>query len=101
MMTARAVHQGIAMRVPAYEYAHPDDLTQAAADADEPALIVALDGVTDPRNLGAVVRSAAGFGAHGVVVPERRAAGMTASAWKTSAGAAARVKVAQATNLTR
>lgn len=100
-MTSRAVHQGVAMRVPAYEYAHPDDLTSAAADADEPALIVALDSVTDPRNLGAVVRSAAGFGAHGVVVPERRAAGMTASAWKSSAGAAARIPVARATNLTR
>jgi 23S rRNA (guanosine2251-2'-O)-methyltransferase len=100
-MTSRAVHQGIAMRVPAYEYAHPDDLTQAASDAGEPALIVALDGITDPRNLGAVVRSAAGFGAHGVVVPERRAAGMTAAAWKSSAGAAARIPVARATNLTR
>jgi 23S rRNA (guanosine2251-2'-O)-methyltransferase len=100
-MTSRAVHQGVAMRVPPYEYAHPDDLTQAAADADEPALIVALDSVTDPRNLGAVVRSAAGFGAHGVVVPERRAAGMTAAAWKSSAGAAARIPVARATNLTR
>ena len=62
---------------------------------------MALDSVTDPRNLGAVVRSAAGFGAHGVVIPERRAAGMTASAWKTSAGAAARVPVAQVVNLTR
>src|SRR5919107_1085731 len=61
----------------------------------------ALDSVTDPRNLGAVVRSAAGFGAHGVVIPERRAAGMTASAWKTSAGAAARVPVAQTVNLVR
>ena len=100
-MTSRAVHQGIAIKVPAYEYAHPDDLTQAAADAGEPALIVALDGVTDPRNLGAVVRSAAGFGAHGVVVPVRRAAGMTAAAWKSSAGAAARLPVARATNLTR
>ncbi len=62
---------------------------------------MALDGVTDPRNLGAIVRSAAAFGAHGVVVPERRAASMTASAWKTSAGAAARVPVARATNLAR
>ena len=67
----------------------------------EPPLIVALDSVTDPRNLGAVVRSASGFGAHGVLVPERRAAGMTASAWKTSAGAAARIPVAQAVNLVR
>jgi 23S rRNA (guanosine2251-2'-O)-methyltransferase len=100
-LTDGAVHQGLAARVPAYEYAHPDDLLEAAATLQEPALIVALDSVTDPRNLGAVVRSAAGFGAHGVLIPERRSAGMTASAWKTSAGAAARLPVAQATNLVR
>ncbi|MGN6780531.1 MAG: 23S rRNA (guanosine(2251)-2'-O)-methyltransferase RlmB [Marmoricola sp.] len=100
-LTGGAVHQGLAARVPAYEYAHPDDLLQRAAEAHEPPLIVALDSVTDPRNLGAVVRSASGFGAHGVLIPERRAAGMTASAWKTSAGAAARVPVAQAVNLVR
>jgi 23S rRNA (guanosine2251-2'-O)-methyltransferase len=100
-MTQGAVHQGLAARVPAYEYAHPADLLDRAAEAKEPALIVALDSVTDPRNLGAVVRSAAGFGAHGVLIPERRAAGMTASAWKTSAGAAVRVPVAQAVNLVR
>ena len=58
---------------------------------------MALDSVTDPRNLGAVLRSAGAFGAHGVLVPERRAAGVTASAWKVSAGAAARVPVARAT----
>ena len=62
---------------------------------------MALDQVTDPRNLGAVIRSAAGFGAHGVVIPERRSAGMTASAWKSSAGAAARIPVAQTVNLVR
>ncbi len=100
-LTGGAVHQGVAARVPAYEYAHPDDLLTRAQDAGEEPLVVALDGVTDPRNLGAVVRSAAGFGAHGVVVPERRAAGMTAGAWKSSAGAAARIQVARATNLTR
>lgn len=100
-LTGGAVHQGLAARVPAYEYAHPDDLLERAADLGEQPLIVALDSVTDPRNLGAVVRSAAAFGAHGVLVPERRAAGMTASAWKTSAGAAARIPVAQAVNLTR
>jgi 23S rRNA (guanosine2251-2'-O)-methyltransferase len=100
-MTGGAVHQGLAARIPAFEYAHPDDLLDRAAEADEKPLIVALDSVTDPRNLGAVVRSAAGFGAHGVLVPERRAAGMTAAAWKTSAGAAARVPVAQAVNLVR
>ncbi|MBA2698097.1 MAG: 23S rRNA (guanosine(2251)-2'-O)-methyltransferase RlmB [Nocardioidaceae bacterium] len=100
-MTDRAVHQGLAMKVPPYDYADPNDLPDRARDAAEIPLIVALDSVTDPRNLGAVVRSAAAFGAHGVVLPERRAAGMTASAWKTSAGAAARVPVARATNLTR
>ena len=100
-MTGGAVHQGVAARVPAYDYAHPQDLIQTAADSGEPPLVIALDGITDPRNLGAVLRSAAGFGAHGVLVPERRAAGMTASAWKSSAGAAARVPVAQAVNLTR
>jgi 23S rRNA (guanosine2251-2'-O)-methyltransferase len=100
-LTGGAVHQGLALQVPPYEYAHTEDLLAAAADSGRPALIVALDGVTDPRNLGAVVRSTAAFGGHGVVVPERRAAGVTAAAWKTSAGAAARVPVARATNLTR
>jgi 23S rRNA (guanosine2251-2'-O)-methyltransferase len=100
-LTDGAVHQGLAARVPPYEYAHPDDLLDRAAELGEEPLVVALDSVTDPRNLGAVVRSAAGFGAHGVLVPERRSAGMTASAWKASAGAAARLPVAQVTNLTR
>jgi 23S rRNA (guanosine2251-2'-O)-methyltransferase len=95
------VHQGLAAKVPAYEYAHPDDLLDRAAEVKEPALIVALDSVTDPRNLGAVIRSASGFGAHGVVIPERRAAGMTAAAWKSSAGAAARLPVAHTVNLVR
>jgi 23S rRNA (guanosine2251-2'-O)-methyltransferase len=99
-MCGVAPHQGLALAVPAYRYAHPDDLL-ARAEAAPPGLLVGLDGVTDPRNLGAVVRSAAAFGAHGVVVPERRAAGMTATAWKTSAGAAARLPVARAKNLER
>jgi 23S rRNA (guanosine2251-2'-O)-methyltransferase len=100
-MTGGAVHQGLAARIPPYEYAHPDDLLELAEANHEKPLIVALDQVTDPRNLGAVIRSAAGFGAHGVVIPERRAAGMTASAWKSSAGAAARIPVAQTVNLVR
>lgn len=100
-LTQGAVHQGLAARIPAYEYAHPDDLLALAAEAREKPLIVVLDSVTDPRNLGAAVRSAAAFGAHGVVIPERRAASMTAAAWKTSAGAAARIPVAQTVNLTR
>jgi 23S rRNA (guanosine2251-2'-O)-methyltransferase len=98
-LTDGAVHQGLALQVPPYEYAHPSDLI----DPEVPGipLVVALDGITDPRNLGAIIRSVAAFGGHGVVVPERRSVGMTASAWKTSAGAAARVPVALASNLTR
>ncbi|MFZ3569047.1 23S rRNA (guanosine(2251)-2'-O)-methyltransferase RlmB [Streptomyces sp. BH097] len=100
-MTNGLNHQGLVLQVPPYEYAFPEDLTAAAYDEGQDPLIVALDGVTDPRNLGAVVRSVSAFGGHGVVVPERRAAGMTAGAWKTSAGTAARTPVARATNLTR
>ena len=100
-LTDGALHQGLALRVRPYDYAHPDDLLDRAADAGQSPLIVALDSVTDPRNLGAVVRSAAAFGAHGVVVPGRRGAGVTAGAWKASAGAIARVPVARAVNLTR
>ncbi|WP_040159460.1 23S rRNA (guanosine(2251)-2'-O)-methyltransferase RlmB [Mobilicoccus massiliensis] len=98
-LTDGAVHQGLALQMPAYEYADPAELV----DPQTPGvpLVVALDGITDPRNLGAIVRSVAAFGGHGVVVPERRSVGMTASAWKTSAGAAARVPVAQASNLVR
>ncbi|MGL4743826.1 MAG: 23S rRNA (guanosine(2251)-2'-O)-methyltransferase RlmB [Dermatophilaceae bacterium] len=98
-LTDGAVHQGLALQVPPYEYVHPRDLVDPQAPGIP--LVVALDGITDPRNLGAIVRSVAAFGGHGVVVPARRSVGMTASAWKTSAGAAARVPVAQATNLTR
>jgi 23S rRNA (guanosine2251-2'-O)-methyltransferase len=100
-MSGGALHQGIGLQVPPYDYAHPDDLLDIARDSGRPPLIVAMDGVTDPRNLGAVVRSAAAFDAHGVVVPQRRAVGMTASAWRTSAGAAARLRVARAVNLSR
>ncbi|GAA2031663.1 23S rRNA (guanosine(2251)-2'-O)-methyltransferase RlmB [Terrabacter terrae] len=98
-LTDGGVHQGLALQVPPYDYAHPSDLL----DPEMPGipLVVALDGITDPRNLGAIVRSVAAFGGHGVVVPERRSVGMTASAWKTSAGAAARIPVARASNLTR
>lgn len=99
--THGAVHQGLGLQVPPFEYAHPDDLLDAAADSGEPPLLVALDGVTDPRNLGAVIRSAAAFGAHGVLLPGRRSAGITAVAWRTSAGTAAKLPVAIATNLNR
>jgi len=100
-MTNGTLHQGLMLVVPAYEYAHPDDLLEEVYADGETPLFAALDGVTDPRNLGAVLRSVAAFGGHGVIVPERRAAGMTAGAWKAAAGAGARVPVARAGNLTR
>lgn len=100
-MAGGAVHQGLVLTVPPYQYASLADVLEADTTAGRAPLVVALDGVTDPRNLGAVVRTAAAFGASCVLVPERRSAGMTASAWKTSAGAAARLPVARETNLTR
>ncbi|MFF5178763.1 23S rRNA (guanosine(2251)-2'-O)-methyltransferase RlmB [Micromonospora sp. NPDC000316] len=99
-MTGGVLHQGVGLQVPPFAYQPFEDMVAAALEQPAP-LLVALDGVTDPRNLGAVIRSAAAFGAQGVFVPERRAAGITATAWRTSAGAAARVPVAQVTNLTR
>jgi 23S rRNA (guanosine2251-2'-O)-methyltransferase len=99
-MTGGVLHQGVGLQVPPFAYENFDDLLAAALEQPAP-LLVALDGVTDPRNLGAVIRSVAAFGGHGVVLPERRAAGITATAWRTSAGAAARVPVSQVVNLTR
>lgn len=95
------VHQGIALKVPPYEYAHPNELLDEVLASDQTPLFVALDGITDPRNLGAIIRSTAAFGGHGVIVPQRRSVGVTAAAWRTSAGAAARVPVAMAPNLTQ
>ena len=104
-MTNEAVHQGLVLQIPPYEYADPIDLAEETIQAWKKGhianapLFVALDGITDPRNLGAIIRSASAFSAHGVIVPERRSVGVTASAWKTSAGAAVRVPVARAGNL--
>src|ERR687885_1423345 len=99
-MTGGVLHQGVGLQVPPFAYEPFDDLVAAALEQAAP-LLVALDGVTDPRNVGAVIRSVAAFGGHGVVLVERRAAGITATAWRTSAGAAARVPVSQVVNLTR
>lgn len=101
-LTGGAVHQGVAVKLPPFEYASVSDiLANALDDDDHDPLVVVLDSVTDPHNLGAVIRSAAAFGAHGVVIPQRRSASMTAAAWKASAGAAARIPVAMCTNLNR
>ncbi len=104
-MADGSVHQGLLLQIPPYEYADGHDL---AADSlakwkkghlSQAPLFVALDGITDPRNLGAIIRSVSAFSGHGVIVPERRSVGVTASAWKTSAGAAVRVPVARVGNL--
>jgi 23S rRNA (guanosine2251-2'-O)-methyltransferase len=105
-MTDDAIHQGLALQIPPYDYPDAlelveDTVTKAAKGYISNApLFVALDGITDPRNLGAIIRSVSAFSGHAVIVPERRSVGLTASAWKTSAGAAVRVPVARATNLT-
>ncbi|GAB2582912.1 23S rRNA (guanosine(2251)-2'-O)-methyltransferase RlmB [Paractinoplanes abujensis] len=99
-MTGGVLHQGIGLQVPPFAYEDYDDLLAAALEQPTP-LLVAMDGITDPRNVGAVIRSVAAFGGHGVFMTERRAAGITATAWRTSAGAAARVPVSQVVNLTR
>ncbi len=96
-----SVHQGLALKVPPYDYAHPLELLDTILSRGQSPLMVALDGVTDPRNLGAIIRSVAAFGGQGVIVPQRRSVGLTAAAWKTSAGAAARTPVAMAGNLTQ
>ncbi|MFI6215811.1 23S rRNA (guanosine(2251)-2'-O)-methyltransferase RlmB [Nocardia brasiliensis] len=100
-LSANGMHQGLALQVPPYRYSHPDDLLDQVRSSAEPALLVALDNISDPRNLGAVIRSVAAFGGQGVLIPQRRSASVTAVAWRTSAGAAARLPVARATNLTR
>ena len=100
MVDRDTVHQGVALKVPPMEYAHPLDVLETLIERGETPLLVALDGVTDPRNLGAIIRSVAAFGGQGVIIPQRRSASLNSAAWKTSAGAAARIPVARATNLT-
>jgi 23S rRNA (guanosine2251-2'-O)-methyltransferase len=110
-LTGGAVHQGVALQVPPFAYADPQevvdlaldqfDLAARAADDEAPLgpVIVACDHITDPHNLGAIIRSAAAFGAVGILLPQRRSAHVTAAVWKASAGAAAHLPVAQVTNL--
>jgi len=97
-LTGSSNHQGIALVIKPFNYTEFEKLI---TNAKKPMMLIGLDGITDPHNLGAVVRSAAAFGADGVVIPERRNAAMTGSAWKASAGAAARMPISQVTNLVR
>jgi 23S rRNA (guanosine2251-2'-O)-methyltransferase len=92
-------HQGVALRIEAFAYAEIDDIVEKQKKSGEAGLIVVLDGVQDPRNLGAIIRSAACAGAHGVVIPKDRAVGVSATVEKASAGAVETVLVAQVTNI--
>ena len=93
-------HQGVVVVVPPFTYADEREIVDRAFER-APHLLLAVDGVTDPRNLGAIVRSAAAFGASGVLLPKRRAAGVTPAVWKASAGALARMPLARVTNMAR
>ena len=93
-------HQGMVAFASAYQYADVDDMLNVARERGEDPFLIILDGVTDPHNLGAVIRTAAAVGAHGVIVPERRAVGLTPAAVKASAGGIEHIKVARVTNLT-
>lgn len=93
-------HQGMIAFASAYQYADVDDMLEVAAEKGEDPFLIILDGVTDPHNLGAVIRTAAAVGAHGVIVPERRAVGLTPAAVKASAGGVEHIKVARVINLT-
>ena len=100
-ITGGSVHQGIALQTAAAETLDLDGLIDGCADLGEPPLLLALDGVTDPHNLGAIVRSAEAMGAHGVVLPQRRSAGLTGSVAKVAAGALEHMPVARVVNLNR
>lgn len=100
-LTGNGLHQGIGLVVRPYDYVDVDDLLERVTNSPKPGMVVVLDNITDPRNLGAVIRSVAAFGGDGVIIPERRSASVTAVAWRTSAGTAARLPVAKATNITR
>lgn len=94
-------HQGIAAFVSMYKYAEVQEILDLAAERGEDPFLIVLDGITDPHNLGAIVRSADCMGAHGVIIPERRAVGLTPAAMKAAAGALEWVRVARVTNITR
>ena len=99
MMSTTGAHQGVIALAAALEYASIDDILQVAADRNEAPLIVICDELSDPHNLGAIIRSAECAGAHGVIIPKRRSVGLTATVAKTSAGALEYMKVAKVTNL--
>jgi 23S rRNA (guanosine2251-2'-O)-methyltransferase len=98
-MSQTGKHQGIIAYAAAYEYAEVEDIMEAALEKNEPPFIILLDGIEDPYNLGAIIRTAHQAGAHGVIIPKRRAAGLTAAVVKASAGAINYIPVAKVTNM--
>jgi 23S rRNA (guanosine2251-2'-O)-methyltransferase len=98
-MCASSHHQGIALEVEPFRYTELDDLLDAIDQSDKAGFLMVLDGIMDPHNLGALIRSAACAGVHGVIIPKDRACGVTAAAEKASAGAVETLSVAQVTNI--
>ena len=98
-MSETGKHQGVIAFAAAYEYAQVEDILSAAKQKGEPPFVLLLDGIEDPHNLGAIIRTANQAGVHGIIIPKRRAVGLTATAAKTSAGAINYVPVAKVTNL--
>ena len=99
-MSATGAHQGVIAMVAAHDYASIDDILKKAQDAGEPPLIVICDELSDPHNLGAIIRTAECAGAHGIIIPKRRSVGLTAVAGKASAGALEYMPVARVSNIT-
>ena len=98
-MSRTGKHQGVIAMAAAYEYAAVEDILQAAKDKGEPPFIIILDNIEDPHNLGAIIRTANLSGAHGIIIPKRRAVGLTAAVARTSAGAIHYTPVAKVTNI--
>lgn len=98
-MSATGKHQGVIANAAAYEYATVEDILKKAGEKGEPPFIILLDGIEDPHNLGAIIRTANQAGAHGVIIPKNRAVGLTATVAKVSAGALNYTPVAKVTNL--
>lgn len=100
-MSVTGMHQGVIAIAAAYEYAEPEDILKAAEEKGEKPFIFFLDGIEDPHNLGAIIRTACQAGAHGVIIPKNRAVGLTATVARTSAGALSHIPVARVTNMVR
>ncbi len=100
-MSETGKHQGVVAYAAAYGYAQVEDILNAARKKNEPPFVILLDGIEDPHNLGAIIRTANQAGAHGIIIPKRRAVGLTATAAKASAGAINYTPVAKVTNLVK